>query len=630
MNFILKNKDRNHTNDSVHTRNNLRFEDFNFNFKYTDNNYNVQKLFSFQLNINENNKNLFKNDNDYFLEDVSFFLADELQLCTLTKVSKIKRYFDNNNLKKEYIQWIDQIKNQLIPVPMGIKEESIEYNYMGLYNLLQYLPENKSVLIIKPIFTKNIQNNTLYLYQNIEPHLILNNKCQTTSVFNCIKVNESDQFNYDNVYDDGLKTYKIFNNDDFVLNKKNKNELYDFIYIKYIYIEKTKNKTKNELYSLNIFINQLFYSLQFLNKNGDLVIDISFLSYLLPNIQIIYFLKNIFEDMRFVKSDLYINDIDSGFFIFSNLKNKIDFNNKNLKINKNINKKYISSIFDNKLSNNFKNFLNKLYMTIFYKYEKYEQKKNFIKNELTIKPYSFQKYLDFMIEKSIKWSVSNKVPLNNIYLKFYDKKIPNNLKFKYFPLEKGVDLKKIKMTNESIYSVTFPKEANKISALIKKYFPKCKTVIDTSANVGGNTLSFSKYFKNVISIEIDLETKNALENNVNLYKRSNVDIILGDYTKLKNEFNTKYSEDETVYFFDPPWGGIYYKLEQVIDLYLSNINIIDLLPKNFVLKAPLNYNIQSVVKKYKNIQIYFLNNFIVLLPNYNISELELMDKGYYY
>ncbi len=645
MNFVFKNKYKNNNNNNININKNknkiininnnnqkINFEDFNFNFEYTDNYNNVQKLFSFQLNINENENENNNKENNQILDNLCFFLADELQLCTLTKLKKIKKYFDKENLKQPYIDWVNQIKNQLIPVPMGIKEESIEYNFMGLYNLLEYLPEKKSVLIIKPIFTKNIKNDTLYLYQNIEPHLFLNNKCYTNSIFNCIKVNDDDEFNYNNIYDDGLKIYKIFKNNDFLNNKNNKkNEEYDFIYIKYIYVEKTKNKTQNELYSLNIFINQLFYSLQFLNKDGNLMIDISFLSSLLPNIQIIYFLNNIFKEMKFVKSDLYINDVNSGFFIFSKLKNKLNIDNKILNnLNKNIENKYVMSIFDNELSNDFKKYLNKLYMTIFDEYQKYEEKKNYIKNELTIKPFSFYKYLDFMVEKSIDWCINNKIPINNIYLNFHDKKVPDNLKFKYFPAEKGIDLKKIKMTTESIYSVTFPKEANQISALIKKYFPNCKTVIDTSANVGGNTLSFSKNFENVISIEIDPETKNALENNINLYKRNNVNIILGDYTKLKDELNKKHNEDETVYFFDPPWGGIYYKLEPIMDLYLSNINIIDLLPRNFVLKAPINYNIQNVVQKYKNIQIYYLTNFIVLVPNYNLSDLELMDKGYYY
>ncbi len=620
-----------------------------FNIEITNDYKNVQRLFNLQLNINENNNNNTEN----ILENISYFLADEFQLCTFTKLKKINKYFDKTNLKKPYSDWINIIKNQLIPVPMGITQESIDYQFMGLYNLLEYLPIKKKVMIFKPLSKKNLKNNTLYLYQNIEPYLISNNNCTTNTVFTYISQNDHDKLHYDNIYDNGLKNYKLLNEENIF---ENNNEKYEYIYIKYAYVEKSSffspkeakrsvsetsdsnSQIENELYSLDIFLYQLFYSLKFLVEGGDLMVDISFISSCLPNIQILYFLKNIFEEMKFVKSDLYINDIQSGFFIFSKLKksfhlNKYNlssnvtklFNNKLLtKNNNNSQNKYISSLFQNELSNEFKKYLNDLYLKIFNEYQKYEDKKNFLLNELKIKPFSFQKYVDFMVEKSIDWCVKYKIPINNIYIHFHDKKIPDNLKFKFFPHEKGIDLRKIKMTTESIYSVTFPKEADQISNLIKKYYPDCKTIVDTSANVGGNSLSFSKNFEKVISIEIDPETKNALENNINLYKRNNVEVILGDYVNLKDSLKGD------VYFFDPPWGGIYYKIEQNMNLYLSNIDIIDLLPKNFVLKAPINYNIQQIIQKYKNIQIYYLTNFIVLIPNYNISEFEMMDKGYYY
>jgi tRNA/tmRNA/rRNA uracil-C5-methylase (TrmA/RlmC/RlmD family) len=152
-----------------------------------------------------------------------------------------------------------------------------------------------------------------------------------------------------------------------------------------------------------------------------------------------------------------------------------------------------------------------------------------------------------------------------------------------------------------------PEEARKISEITKLFYPKAKTIVDCTANIGGNTINFAKHFKNVTSIEIDPETKSILENNVKLYRRENVKIILGDYVDLKDKIKGD------IFFFDPPWGGFYYKMESKLDLYLSGVNIIDLLPPNFILKAPINYNIEDLLKKFKNIVVYFITNFVLII-----------------
>ena len=58
--------------------------------------------------------------------------------------------------------------------------------------------------------------------------------------------------------------------------------------------------------------------------------------------------------------------------------------------------------------------------------------------------------------------------------------------------------------------------------------------------------------------------------------------------------------------------------------------MIDILPKNFILKAPINYNISKLLHKFKNIQIFYFLGFIVILPNYQTTEIMEIDKGYYY
>jgi hypothetical protein len=72
-------------------------------------------------------------------------------------------------------------------------------------------------------------------------------------------------------------------------------------------------------------------------------------------------------------------------------------------------------------------------------------------------------------------------------------------------------LKKIRFNGDSIYSVSSVTLSEQISKIIKDEFPNVKTIIDGSANVGGNTINFAKHFDNVISNEYDEDTFRLLQ-----------------------------------------------------------------------------------------------------------------------
>jgi tRNA/tmRNA/rRNA uracil-C5-methylase (TrmA/RlmC/RlmD family) len=55
-------------------------------------------------------------------------------------------------------------------------------------------------------------------------------------------------------------------------------------------------------------------------------------------------------------------------------------------------------------------------------------------------------------------------------------------------------------------------------------FPKY--IIDATANVGGNTLSFALHFNEVLSFEIKKETCKMLQSNVNFYNLNNAVVFL--------------------------------------------------------------------------------------------------------
>ncbi len=130
-------------------------------------------------------------------------------------------------------------------------------------------------------------------------------------------------------------------------------------------------------------------------------------------------------------------------------------------------------------------------------------------------------------------------------------------------------------------------------------------------HIGGNTLSFSYYFKKVNSVEMKKEIYYALVNNIKkVYKRNNVKFYLGDCTKIVPTLT------QDVIFISPPWGGSSYKNYNKVDLFLGDINIFDLvvdwynkkLARMFCLGVPYNFNFEPFKKQFQNIYIQKIKN----------------------
>jgi 16S rRNA G966 N2-methylase RsmD len=212
-----------------------------------------------------------------------------------------------------------------------------------------------------------------------------------------------------------------------------------------------------------------------------------------------------------------------------------------------------------------------------------------------------------------KYIVEKQIPivLNNYYLDKPDKIILKltDINKIYFPDILNVKFKKLRLTPSALYSVTYPKEAEKITNIIYDIVGNVK-IIDACANVGGNTISFAQKFKKVISIELDNINYKALKKNIKQYGFTNI--------KTKNMDCLEYIKNHNydVIFFDPPWGGnLIYSQESVI-IKLSGIDINkiieDLIKENkkVFMKVPLNFhsNLNKKVFKIKNYQlIYFYN-----------------------
>jgi len=225
---------------------------------------------------------------------------------------------------------------------------------------------------------------------------------------------------------------------------------------------------------------------------------------------------------------------------------------------------------------------------------KIKQIKFEIKKLEEFKTYYLTRYIQYQIDiakdlckrYNVKFNKMCRINLDNYKLakKFfnYDKISPNILK-------------KIRFNGYSIYSVSSVTLSEQISKIIKDEFPNVKTIIDGSANVGGNTINFAKHFDNVISNEYDEDTFRLLQNNVNAFNLKNVvcynqSILTLDIPKTTN----------TCIFLDPPWGGIYIKYMDVVDLYYGTTNVVDFINttiskhernhRYWCMKVPPNFN----------------------------------------
>ena len=182
-------------------------------------------------------------------------------------------------------------------------------------------------------------------------------------------------------------------------------------------------------------------------------------------------------------------------------------------------------------------------------------------------------------------------------------------KEKIFP--KTDNIKNLRYDVEGLWSISHPEDADHISEIIKNFVGNTNiNILDGTAGLGGNVLSFAKYFNNVHGIELDKNRFNMLRDNISCYNFDNIKLTNGDCINFLND-------DYDVYFFDPPWGGPNYKHKESIDLFLgkNNLNeLIKLIPKKkyIVFKVPYNFNINLLkdydlmIKKIRNILIILL------------------------
>lgn len=205
-----------------------------------------------------------------------------------------------------------------------------------------------------------------------------------------------------------------------------------------------------------------------------------------------------------------------------------------------------------------------------------------------------------------------------------DKFYINNKIARIFPVLKNFDnFSKIKIDDDSFCYITIREIADTITKIICYHLlehnlnPQKCIISDYTAGVGGNVLSFAKFFKYVYAIEIDELRAEYLDNNIDIYGFKNIEIINECAIEFNN--NKLIETNPNIIFIDPPWGGSGYKNNDNLILSIGKINLEELVI-NIVSQFSNHYNqiINSNPKeKYNN----YNNKFIILkLPkNYDVE-----------
>lgn len=566
-----------------------------------------------------------------------------------SKKKSIKLMRHTNNLFFIYKQ------NKLfLPVPLIENMDAHYYYNIELYTKFNEIldlqnTDRKNVLVFDNISKFDVYDDILqYPTGIVHSYLDYKNviiKNYTKDNVYAIYIN-SDKIKFTKEID-GIQRSMINNYNHILINnihKYNINEIQNYPKMDLIIIGKTK-KYQGELFISRVF---LYEKIQLINmcicllklaKNGDCVIEIG-CPLNKPTYQMLYLYSSYFDNIYLYRPKIYHQRAEKIYIVCKNFKgldnaNKIhDLLNKLLDLKKtkethkfmvddNLHEEYIKQDFPlniidfkepipQKFIDQLKSVSDKVIddqMKTFVKINKFYD--NFIQVDYNVKEEFLNGRTQEQINLAKEWCKDMNFPIKDIYKEeerigaenFIE--MNDRIKRLIFPKnigkKKNIDYNKILMTDVGQYSVTGYRESDRISDIISSYFKKDRNSIvitDGTSGIGGNTLSFCKYFKHVNAVEYSpVHCKVLMNNLIKVYEIENVTIMCNDYTKIFAKL------EQDVVFLDPPWGGSAYKTVPRIYLYLGKHDVVDILnklknkTKLVLLKVPYNYDITHLVNE---------------------------------
>ena len=140
-------------------------------------------------------------------------------------------------------------------------------------------------------------------------------------------------------------------------------------------------------------------------------------------------------------------------------------------------------------------------------------------------------------------------------------------------------------------------------------------MVDCTAGIGGNSLSFAKAFRHIYSFEIDYRRWVYLRRNMtDLNPHHNITCIHGNVVTYIMQ---RMVQSMRLFFFDPPWGGTLYKRKNEVRLYLSGMPLHDIVnhlpaerPAVCAVEVPYNFGVQHFVRNLaSHIRLHTIHRF---------------------
>lgn len=179
-----------------------------------------------------------------------------------------------------------------------------------------------------------------------------------------------------------------------------------------------------------------------------------------------------------------------------------------------------------------------------------------------------------------------------------------------FPAPK-TSINEIILFPECANMVTSREIADAITSEILQLVGADSIIIDATANMGGNAISFAKAFKFVICFEINKMYATALKSNLEQYGFNNTVVNNCDFTTIRN-FNIRPS----AIFIDPPW---YIGDKPNTRMELSGIPLVDVVDNisplcnaYIIVKLPPNVD-PEIIKRISPIKTLEYRKMIVLI-----------------
>lgn len=563
------------------------------------------------------------------------FTLPELDDYKKNRVTNERIKIVDNNVKiDDYV---------LVPVSKGYRYNVISSLFFDYYNIMNELPSNTELCVIQIVGPWEIHNKELWLDFEFE-NIMINNRCKVKTIF--LLVDYGEDVSYNKVH------AKIKSNEYIIVNTNDidkMKEIDDFIkninnFFIFDYKINTINTCQYEVATLPLYLFITNIILKSMKKGGNLFLELHQMYIMKPFLQYLYYLSTLFGMLKvlmkiinigkyaiykfenyqyidtildkiitkYLKMDIYLGQ---NTIIETDLTYCESLDKKKRKPHINF---VIKSIIKKHINDDFMNFI----------ISTYDYKNQQIKKQLDKISYMKEQgdnldvgiILANNISKSIEFCNKHNIEVNDIYDKFTTIKYDDVVKT-YFPQKPGVNLKYIKLSTDSVYSITRPSVAKYICKLIKEKFKDVTVMIDGNANVGTTTIAFSEYFKYVYSIEYDKITFDKLNNNIKVYGLKNVETFLDDTILFMNDAhklrNIKFNINNYCLCLDPPWTGVFYKTEKELDLYLSDINILDFIKKIDIkyvaIKVPFNFNFKLLYKYFYNVTIHRLAGIFLVL-----------------